>query len=135
MRRMGQLADTLREQKQALPYLGFRIFKWLLGLIAVLLVGLTVTGWSTYPERGQFVPDAASATAEQWAAFAAAKAAWVTQLKDLAQTFLFAPVFPLLGAVLGYIFGREGAGHTDARPDAPADGAGSSEPDTDGRDS
>jgi hypothetical protein len=107
-RRRGQLADTLREQHQALAYLGFRIFKWLLGLVAVLLLGLAVAGWVTYPDKGQFVPDPRLATAEQWSALAAAKTAWVTQLKDLSQAFLFAPVFPLLGAVIGYIFGREG---------------------------
>lgn len=107
-RRRGRLAETLREQHQALAYLGFRIFKWLLGLVFLLLVGLAVAGWMTYPDKGQFVPDPGRATAEQWSALAAAKSAWVTQLKDLSQAFLFAPVFPLLGAVIGYIFGREG---------------------------
>jgi hypothetical protein len=104
----GQLADTLREQQQALPYLGFRIFKWLLALVLLLLFGLAVVGWRTYPERVQFVPDIAKATPDQWNALAAARAAWVAQLKDLSQAFIFAPVFPLLGAVVGYIFGREG---------------------------
>jgi hypothetical protein len=119
----GQLADTLREQHQALAYLGFRIFKWLLGLVLLLLVGLAVTGWMTYPAKGQFVPDPGTATAEQWGALAAAKTAWVTQLKDLSQTFLFAPVFPLLGAVIGYIFGREGIerGPTPKGPKGPVD--------------
>jgi hypothetical protein len=30
-------------------------------------------------------------------------------IKELGQIFLLTPVFPLIGAVLGYIFGREAA--------------------------
>jgi hypothetical protein len=30
--------------------------------------------------------------------------------KDLGQLFLLTPVFPLLGAVIGYMFGRQQAG-------------------------
>jgi hypothetical protein len=34
-----------------------------------------------------------------------ARSDWLTHVKDLGQLFLLTPVFPLMGAVIGYIFG------------------------------
>jgi hypothetical protein len=39
------------------------------------------------------------------AAWEQARSDWLTHLKDLGQLFLLTPVFPLMGAVIGYIFG------------------------------
>ena len=116
----GRLADTLHDQKLGLAYLGFRIFKWLFALVIVVLIGLAVVASNTYPDQSQYVPNPAKATTAQWSALAAAKDDWLNHLKDLGQTFLLAPLFPLLGAVIGYIFGREGAPTASAsEPNTP----------------
>jgi hypothetical protein len=36
-----------------------------------------------------------------------ARASWLTEVKELGQLFILTPLLPLLGTVLGYIFGRE----------------------------
>ena len=41
---------------------GLAIPTYWLGLVLLLLVGLAVTGWMTYPAKGQFVPDPGTAT-------------------------------------------------------------------------
>jgi hypothetical protein len=75
--------------------LGYKIFLWLLGLIVVELALLLLYGAMTYP-RGNAWDDN--------------KATWLTSVKDLGQLFLLTPVFPLLGAVIGYMFGKQQAG-------------------------
>jgi hypothetical protein len=35
---------------------------------------------------------------------------WITSIKDLGQIFLLTPVFPLIGTVIGYMFGRQQEG-------------------------
>jgi hypothetical protein len=91
--------------------LGYLIFKWLLLLIGILLGLLTVYGVLSYPS----ISDArslAGASGDAGVILQQAKAEWVSSIKDLGQIFLITPVLPLLGAVLGYIFGR----HEQASP-------------------
>jgi len=74
--------------------LGYKIFLWLLALIATELVLLLMYGVLTYPRSDVWDDN---------------KAAWFTSIKDLGQLFLLTPLFPLLGAVIGYMFGRQQA--------------------------
>ena len=84
--------------------LGYRIFKWLLVFAVLLLAVITIYGWLSYP-------DAQTTPLENYQAL---HDAWLTRLKDLGQLFLITPVFPLIGAVIGYIFGvRQGNGNTE----------------------
>jgi hypothetical protein len=74
---------------------GFRIFVVLIGLVVFELLLIVLFATFTFP-RGLSGSEAMDA-----------RAAWVTQLKDIGQIFLLTPIFPLLGAVIGYIFGRQ----------------------------
>lgn len=85
--------------------LGYRIFKWLLLLVAVFIALLTVYGFLTYPKLADS-RTLAGPNGDAVAAFRQARADWLSSVKDLGQIFLITPVLPLIGAVLGYIFGR-----------------------------
>ena len=98
-----------------LARVGYKIFLWLLLLILLLALLLMIYAWWTYPRLG----DVVALVAEQpdvdpLQAWRDTRAEWVTQFKDLGQLFLVSPVIPLLGAVLGYIFGRQQAGQAGA---------------------
>ncbi len=108
-----------------LPWIGYRIFKWLLLLIFIILILLVAFAYLTYPRIGDIQKLAGSRTnidiIKEWSD---ARSAWVTQMKDLGQIFLFTPVFPLLAAVVGYIFGRQQQlqstdGTREQAPEAP----------------
>jgi hypothetical protein len=87
-------------------HVGYKIFKWLYALVLIVMVPLLIYGVATFPNQADYVPDATNPPVTGWKNFADAKAAWAAQVKDLAQTFLLIPVLPLLGSVIGYIFGR-----------------------------
>jgi hypothetical protein len=98
----GRLSDYLsRQPNTQLPWIGYRIFKWLLLLAGIIFLALVFFAVFTFP-RG--VPDSVPIE-QRFQVLQDARAAWLGQLKDLAQVFLLTPVFPLMGAVLGYIFG------------------------------
>jgi hypothetical protein len=91
----------------SLARVGYRVFLWLLLLVGLLLTTLVLFGWLTYP-AGARVAGSSVAAAD---ALEVARSAWEQRLKDLGELFLLTPVFPLLGAVVGYIFGvRQGTG-------------------------
>ena len=112
-----RLRDMLAAEGQGLPFLGFRIFKWLLLVIAVMTGLIALFAWQTYPDASAYLPSMKATpsgtasprppTAEELASWQTAEASWRTSVKDIGQLFLLTPVFPLLGAVIGYIFGRE----------------------------
>ena len=86
-----------------LPWIGYRIFKWLLLVAGLLLLLLVVYAWQTYPAASD-IDDVVGANASDQARLAAmesARAAWLTSVKDLGQLFVLTPVFPLIGAVIG----------------------------------
>ena len=85
--------------------LGYRIFKWLLLVVAVFIALLTLYGFLTYPKLA-YSQTLAGPHGDAVAAFREARADWLTSVKDLGQMFLITPILPLIGAVLGYIFGR-----------------------------
>jgi hypothetical protein len=98
-------------QELGLPRLGYKVFKWLIVVVFVMLGLVAFFAWSTHPDPDRYLPKAAStlATPEQAKAWGDAWTAWLMSIKELGQVFLLTPVFPLIGAVLGYIFGREAA--------------------------
>lgn len=104
----GSLSETLaRSPNMQLPWIGYRIFKWLLLLITTLLLLLVVYAWRTYPDATA-VDDllvAGATPPERLAVLEALRSSWLTSVKDLGQMFVLTPVIPLLGAVVGYIFG------------------------------
>jgi hypothetical protein len=102
----GRLAATLQAEGQGLPYLGFRIFKWLIALTVFMLLLLVIYGWNTYPNRSDYFPKSSTGPTDPWKAYQDARESWVTQIKDLGQLFVLTPLFPLMGAVIGYIFGK-----------------------------
>ncbi|MDQ3914265.1 MAG: hypothetical protein M3285_12625 [Actinomycetota bacterium] len=86
--------------------LGYWIFLWLLGLVLVEVALLVLYGLKTYPrleEVRELVT--ADSSIEPLQAWREMRDEWVVQFKDLGQVFLVNPIVPLLGAVLGYIFG------------------------------
>jgi hypothetical protein len=92
-----------------LAWIGFRIFKWLLALILLFSGLLVAYAYMTFPldieSINELLGDDA-APEDVIAAWRSARERWVSDIKDLGQLFLLTPVFPLLGAVIGYIFGR-----------------------------
>jgi hypothetical protein len=103
--RRGRLSEYLSKHPNTqLAWIGYRIFKWLLLVTAVIFAMLVAFAVLTFPtDVPVSVPEA-----ERFQALQDARVAWVAQLKDLGQAFLLTPVFPLLAAVLGYIFGVSG---------------------------
>jgi hypothetical protein len=101
-RERSRLSEYLsRHPNTALAWIGYRIFKWLLLLTVTILAILVVFAALTFPRS---VPDSVP-VAERFNTLQAARTAWLNQVKDLGQIFLLTPIFPLMGAVLGYIFG------------------------------
>lgn len=100
----GRKTGSLREVPP-LSRLGYQIFKWLIGLICAFVIVLCLFAVFTYPRlediRG-LVPSGTDALGP-WREM---RAEWMTQFKDLGQLYLVTPILPLLGAVMGYIFGR-----------------------------
>jgi heme A synthase len=110
-----------------LQLIGWWAFRLLLGFIGLSFLALAVFAWRTYPSLEYF--DQARVQAEQpstvvqpmelvtapgasnnlapLALWQEAREQWFAEIKDLGQVFILTPLLPLLGAVLGYIFGRE----------------------------
>lgn len=85
---------------------GYRIFKWLLTLVFVLFAILTVYGRWTYPSTEEVEGILLSTPGADKAAVASElRADWLQRVKDLGQLFVLTPIFPMIGAVIGYIFG------------------------------
>lgn len=98
-------------QVPPLAQLGYKIFRYLLLLIAFVGVLLVVYALTTYPSQDEIQEIIGNAEGvEALQAWRETRAEWVDQFKDLGQLFLVTPIVPLLGAVLGYIFGRQQAG-------------------------
>jgi hypothetical protein len=97
--------------------IGYKIFLWLLLLIGFELALLFVYGWFTFPTLEDVLRTTTDANADAGQAWADARSSWVTSIKDLGQIFLLTPVFPLLAAVIGYMFGRQqGSSSGDGSP-------------------
>jgi hypothetical protein len=96
--------------------LGRDVFLWLLGLVFLELSLLSIYAVWTYPRLGDITRIAVGQNADLQKAWLDARSAWVTSLKDLGQIFLLTPVFPLIGAVIGYMFGRQEDLGTGAGP-------------------
>jgi ABC-type spermidine/putrescine transport system permease subunit I len=90
------------EKKFQLGNLGFKFFMVLVALAIVMSVPILVIGVYTFPHQVDYVPNATQATADQWVAFRQAQDAWRATLKDLAQSWVFTPIFVLMGSVIGY---------------------------------
>jgi hypothetical protein len=104
------MAETLSaDPVMRLPWLGFRIFKWLIVLSLLIVVILVTYAYKTYPNAdailrsGEFTPG--TTFSQKLEVLAAERATWVSNIKDLGQLFLVAPIFSLIGTVIGYIFG------------------------------
>jgi hypothetical protein len=105
-----------------LPHLGYRIFKWLLVLAFVLLLALIAYAGITYPTPADAVQVTAGTTAgERIEALRELRNGWLQQVKDLGQMFILTPLFPLIGAVVGYLFGvrKAEAGDKTAPEEVP----------------
>ena len=107
--RPAHLSEYLARRPDAqLVWIGYRIFKWLLLLTVAVMAGLAVYAFLTYPTMAE-ISDAAPngiSSADLRDLTKDSRADWISNLKDLAQLFLLTPIFPLLAAVIGYIFGR-----------------------------
>lgn len=97
--RAGGLAPA---QSPPLQVIGWWAFRMLLAFIGLSFIALAAVAWLTYPSLGDFNQAAGSITLWQ-----EARTQWFEQVKGMGQVFILNPLLPLLGAVLGYIFGRE----------------------------
>jgi hypothetical protein len=91
-----------------LPWIGYRIFKWLLLLTAFVMFLIFLYAFFTFPDRAAIVNGSWSTDTPfktKLDAASAAQADWLASVKDLAQLFVITPLFPLMGAVIGYVFG------------------------------
>jgi hypothetical protein len=121
------MAETLSSDPvMRLPWLGFRIFKWLI-ILSIIIVAILVTyAYKTYPSAdailrtNQFPPE--TTFPQKLEILAAERATWVSNIKDLGQLFLVAPIFSLVGTVVGYIFG---VSRQDPQPGVRHQGGGS----------
>jgi hypothetical protein len=93
-----------------LVIIGWRVFLVLVAFIGVSYLVMAVFAWSIYPHLSAFgtemnTPElCASGTVARWRN---AHEQWLATIKELGQLFIVTPLLPLLGAVLGYVFGRE----------------------------
>jgi hypothetical protein len=101
----GDRAASVREIPRT--RLGREILLWLLVLVFIELSLLSIYAFWTYPRIGDITRVAGGQNADLQKAWLDARSAWVTSVKDLGQIFLLTPVFPLIGAVIGYMFGRQ----------------------------
>jgi hypothetical protein len=96
-----------------IPYtrLGLTIFRAILLLITLLLIGLFLFSIVTYPTaddaRAILGPDATGTAAAN--ELEAMQAQWFDQVKQLAQYLVFGSVLPLLATVIGYLLGQRQA--------------------------
>ncbi len=112
-------AFSFPNQETGTSRLGYRIFKWLLFLGFFLLIGLMGYAWWTYPTTGdatRLLPLGATLD-ERLRAVQDLRRDWLQQVKDLGQVFVLTPIFPLLGTVVGYLFGVRRSGR-DRTPHA-----------------
>lgn len=97
--------DAAFTEVTGLQRLGFSIFVALLVTSGVLFAALMTFAATTYPELSQ-VTGLVAENGDKLASWQAAQDDWRTSVKDLGTTFLVTPVLPLLGIVIGYIFGE-----------------------------
>jgi hypothetical protein len=105
---MTPLSKSLSEDPtMQLPWLGFRIFKWLLAVATLLLILIVTHAIRSYPSQADVLSVLPpNATMEQrLAAIREVQSQWLASIQGLAQTFVLTPLFPVIGAVVGYIFG------------------------------
>jgi hypothetical protein len=83
-----------------LVVVAWRVFLVLVAFMAVAYLSIAAFAVSTYPSLKDFpsgtVVDLRNARAE-----------WLAATKELGQTFVLTPLLSLLGAILGYLLGRE----------------------------
>jgi hypothetical protein len=98
--------------------LGYWVFLWLLGLLAVFAGLLVVYAVCTFPRFSDIQAALANQSqADMLKAYTDARSAWVGQFKDIGQLYVISPIVPLLGAVLGYIFGHQTSKSTSGAAD------------------
>lgn len=101
-----------------LTLVGWWAFRMLLAFVGVSYLVLALFAWRTYPasrdsvdvgavNMAAQVPQPAAPELEDTVRLREARAEWLAEVKELGQMFILTPVLPLLGAVLGYLFGRE----------------------------
>jgi len=90
-----------------LPWIGFRMFKWLVALVFLLLIAVVVYGILTYPSQDDLLKLAELDRSKKRAAqiVASARDQWQRSVIELGVQFVITPIVPLLGAIAGYIFG------------------------------
>jgi len=111
----GELSQKLsRDATMQLPWIGFRMFKWLVALVFLLLIAVVVYGILTYPSQDDLLKLAELDRSKKRAAqiVASARDQWQRSVIELGVQFVITPIVPLLGAIAGYIFGvsRQGGG-------------------------
>lgn len=104
------MAETLaNDPVLRLPWIGYRIFKLLLAFSVLLLAALFFYAWVTYPNADAILKSAefpqGTTFPQKLESLDAERQAWTTNIKDLGTIFLVTPVFSLVSAVVGYIFG------------------------------
>lgn len=87
-----------------LPELGLTAFKWVILGIGVGMLLLSGFAVMTYPRLEEVERVAGQTNA--LTTHGELVAAWFSRVKDMGQVFILTPLLPLLGLILGYIFGR-----------------------------
>jgi hypothetical protein len=122
-------------KERELAWLGYRIFKWLLLLGALLFGGLSLYAWLTYPDMSDVnsLLGYSGTTADYTNTWQELRTGWFQQVKDLGQLFVLTPIFPLIGAVIGYMFGvRKGTEEGQDRQRQQPNSSGGEQPNSSG---
>lgn len=87
--------------------LGFDLFKWVIGLLGVLIVLATLYALLTWPRASELddllrglPPDARAA------ALRTARADWHSDVRNFVQLLVIGPFVPILSAIIGYVLGK-----------------------------
>lgn len=101
---------SMRVQLSPYQTLGWRIFRVVVGLVAVMLAAVVAWAILTYPSLDDVIALAENDPgADKLQLWREAKAEWVQQLVTVSQLAVFGTLVPLLGTIAGYLLGQRAA--------------------------
>lgn len=85
---------------------GFELAKWVLALVAFVLLLIAAYAWLTYPDE-TMVAGMVQESGKRIDAYERLREGWYASVKDLLQLLVVSLLIPLLATLVGYIFGSQ----------------------------